>query len=112
MSWSLQKKNSAFFETFILFEGNFAAFVFYLSVYLLNKLSEYTSFYISKIITSYALLLVFKIAETCFKSFEKMKVISLYWFAAQQQTGTFRRQIFGLFYLEFTAEFNELTVNV
>ena len=43
-----------------------------------------------------------------------MKVISLYWFAAQQQqqTNSFRRQKFGLFYLEFSAEFNELALNV
>ena len=48
----------------------------------------------------------------CFKSFEKMKVISLYWFAAQHRTSTFSRQKFGLFYLQLSAEFNELTLNV
>ena len=47
-----------------------------------------------------------------FKIFEKMKVISLYWFAAQQQTRTIRRQKIGLFYLKFNAEFNEATLNV
>ena len=48
----------------------------------------------------------------CFKILEKVKVISLYWFRAQQQTSTFRGQTFGLFYLKFSAEFNELTLNV
>ena len=32
-----------------------------------------------------------------FKNFEKMQVISLYWFAAQQKTSTLRRQKIGLF---------------
>ena len=48
----------------------------------------------------------------CFKIFEKIKVNLLYWFAAQQQTSTFKRQKFGLFYLKFSAEFNELTLNI
>ena len=47
-----------------------------------------------------------------FQIFEKVKVISLYWFAAQQETITFRRQKFGLFYLEFSTDFNEFAVNV
>ena len=34
----------------------------------------------------------------------------MYWFSAQQQTSTFKRQIFGLFYLQFSAEFNELSL--
>ena len=42
----------------------------------------------------------------CFKSFEKMKVI------AQHRTSTFSRQKFGLFCLQLSAEFNELTLNV
>ena len=41
-----------------------------------------------------------------------MNVISLYWFAAKQQTSTFRRQKFGLFYLEFSAEINKVILNV
>ena len=41
-----------------------------------------------------------------FKIFEKMQAISLYWFAAQQQTSTLRRQKIGLFYAKFNAEFN------
>ena len=41
-----------------------------------------------------------------------MKVIPLYWFAAQQQTSTFRRQKSGLFYQKFGVEINELSLNV
>ena len=41
-----------------------------------------------------------------------MKVISLYWFAAQQQTTTFKRQKFSLFYVEFSPKFNEPALNV
>ena len=41
-----------------------------------------------------------------------MRVILLYWSTAQKQTSTFRRQKFGLFYLEFSAEFNEVTLSV
>ena len=39
-----------------------------------------------------------------------MQAISLYWFAAHQQTSTLRQQKFGLFYVEFSAEFNELNL--
>ena len=46
----------------------------------------------------------------CFKIFEKIQPISRYWFAAQQQTSTCRRQKFALFYPEFTPEFNELSL--
>ena len=45
-----------------------------------------------------------------FKMFEKTQAIFLYWFAAQQQIGTLRRQKFGLFYVEFSAEVNELSL--
>ena len=31
---------------------------------------------------------------------------------AQQQTNTFRWQKFGLFYLNFSTEFNEVTLNI
>ena len=41
-----------------------------------------------------------------------MQEISLYWFVAQQQTSTFRRQNFSLFYLKFSADFNELSLKV
>ena len=34
----------------------------------------------------------------------------MYWFAAEQQTSTFKWQKFGLFYLKFSAEFNELSL--
>ena len=44
-----------------------------------------------------------------FKIFERTQAISLYWFAVQQ-TSTFRRQTFGLFFLKFSAEFNELSL--
>ena len=33
-----------------------------------------------------------------------MKVILLYWFATQQQTSTFRREKFDLFYSKFSAK--------
>ena len=48
----------------------------------------------------------------CFKSFENLKVVSLYWFAAQQQTSTLTRQKFGLFYRKLNVKFNELILNV
>ena len=46
-----------------------------------------------------------------FRIFEKMQVISLYWFAAQQQTITFRRQNTWHFCLQFRADFNERSPN-
>ena len=47
----------------------------------------------------------------CFLKFlEKMQAISLYWFAAQHQTSTFTLQKFGLFYVKFSAEPNELSL--
>ena len=51
------------------------------------------------------------LSALCFKDFEKMRAISLYWVAAQEQTGTFRQQKFGLFYLKFSVVFNELSLN-
>ena len=47
-----------------------------------------------------------------FKFFEIMKVTLLHWFAAQQQTSTFRRQKVDSFYPKFSAKLNDLTVNV
>ena len=38
-----------------------------------------------------------------------MRVISLYWFAAQQQTSACRRQASGSFYSKFSVEWSELT---
>ena len=46
------------------------------------------------------------------KIFEKMQVVSLYWFAAQQQTSTSRRQKFDLFDLKFSTEFSELSLKL
>ena len=45
-----------------------------------------------------------------FKIFEKMQAILLYWFAAQQQTSTLRRQKIGFFYMKFSAAFNRLSL--
>ena len=42
--------------------------------------------------------------------FEKTQVVSLYWFAAQHQTSTSRRQKFDLLDLKFSTEFNELSL--
>ena len=65
MSWSWRKKKVYIFPTFILTQGNFVAFLYFISVHrVLNKFSECIDFYISKTITSYNLLLVFKIVKT------------------------------------------------
>ena len=48
-------------------------------------------------------------ARTVLQNFEKIQAILLYWFAAQQQTSTLRRQKIGLLYVKFHAEFNELS---
>ena len=39
-----------------------------------------------------------------------MQAISLYLFAAQQQTSTLRRQKIGLFDVKYSADFNELSL--
>ena len=39
-----------------------------------------------------------------------MQAISLYWFEAQQQASTFRRQKFGLLYLKFSAKFKDFSL--
>ena len=39
-----------------------------------------------------------------------MQTISLYWFLAQQQTSTLRRQKIDLFYVKLNAEFNEVSL--
>ena len=49
-------------------------------------------------------------ARFFFKFSEKMQATSLYWFATQQQTNTLRWQLFGMFYVKFSAEFNELSL--
>ena len=43
------------------------------------------------------------------KTQKKMPVISLYWFAAQQETSTLRRQKSRSIYWKFIVEFSELT---
>ena len=48
--------------------------------------------------------------RTAFKIFEEINVISLCWFAAQQQISTFTRQKCDLFYPKFSAKFNELSL--
>ena len=45
-----------------------------------------------------------------FKIFEKTQVILRFWFAAQQQISTSRRQKFDLFYPKFSEEFNDLSL--
>ena len=42
-----------------------------------------------------------------FKIFEKMPVISLYWFAAQQKNSSLRRQKYSFFPSKFSVESNE-----
>ena len=39
-----------------------------------------------------------------------MQAISLYWFAAQQQTSTLTRQKPGFFYAKLSAEFNQVSL--
>ena len=63
MSWSSQKKNGGIFCTVYFVQRSFLIFVFYLDYIVLNTLSEYAKFYISKNIASYTFLLVFKIIE-------------------------------------------------
>ena len=46
-------------------------------------------------------------AHTVFFNFEKMQVISLYWFAANSST-TLRRRNFGWFYVKLSVESNDL----
>ena len=78
MSWSSQKKKRAFFVPFILSEGIFFQRLCFISMYnVLNTLSEYIYFYISKNITSYTFLLVFKIVESlqCILKVNSKKVI-------------------------------------
>ena len=41
-----------------------------------------------------------------------MKVISLHWFATEQQTSIFRQQKFRLVYPKYSADFNELSINI
>ena len=58
MSWSSRKKKEGIFSTVYFVRRKF------FNIYVLNTLSEYTYFYISKHITSYTFLLDFKIVES------------------------------------------------
>ena len=60
MSWSSRKKKRAFFVPFISSKGKT---IWVLSQCVLNKLSEYTYFYISKNITSYTCCLFLKLTK-------------------------------------------------
>ena len=62
MSWSLQKKKRAFLYRFFCPKNVFQHFCFISSV--LNALSEYTYFYISKNITSFTFLCIFKVVKS------------------------------------------------
>ena len=65
MSWSLQKKEEDIFCTFYFVGTNFFQHLYFISMYsVLNTLSEYTYFYISKKITLCTFLLIFKIVES------------------------------------------------
>ena len=46
--------------------------------------------------------------RTIFKLILKTQLISVYWFAGQQQTSTRRTQKIDLYYQRFIPEFNEL----
>ena len=49
-------------------------------------------------------------ASTVLNIFETMLAISLYWFAAQQQTSTLTTQKCGFFYAKFSAELNKISL--
>ena len=63
MSWSLQKKKDNIFLTFILSVTDFFNICVLSQFIVLNVLSEYTYFYISKTLLHKLLLLVFKIVK-------------------------------------------------
>ena len=64
MSWSLRKKKEGIFCTVYFDRRNFFLHLCFISILsVLNTLSEYKYFYISKSISSYTFLLVFKIDE-------------------------------------------------
>ena len=65
MIWSLQKKKKGIFCTIYFVQKNFFDIFCFISMYVvLNTLSEYTYFYISKSVTLYTLLPIFKIVES------------------------------------------------
>ena len=63
MSWSSGKKKEGFFVSFLLSKGNFFKICFISMYSVLNTLSEYTHFYISKNITSYICCLFLKLTK-------------------------------------------------
>ena len=64
LAGACKRKKRAFFVPLILSEVDLFKHLCIISMYgVLNTLSEYTYFYVSKNITSYKFLLVFKIAE-------------------------------------------------
>ena len=63
MSWSSWKKKEDIFCTFFLFKGNFSNICFIWMHSVLNTLSEYTYFYMSKNITSYTFCLSLKLSK-------------------------------------------------
>ena len=65
MSWSLRRKKERIFCTVYSVRRKFFQDICFISMYtVLNTLSKHTYFYISKNITSYTFLLVFKIVES------------------------------------------------
>ena len=67
-----------FFATLILSDEFFLTFVFFFNV--LNKLSEYIYFYISKNITLYTFLLLFKIVKSFSVSLSEVSFVFLFIF--------------------------------
>ena len=65
MSWSSQKKKEGIFWTAYFLRSNFLKYFCFISMYcVLNTISEYTYFFISKSITSYTFLFAFKIFKS------------------------------------------------
>ena len=64
MSWSSRKKKEGIFVSFILSEGNFLTFVFYLNVCIEYTFTRYILLYIKKTLLHTLVLLVFKIVES------------------------------------------------
>ena len=85
MSWSSRKKIRAVFVLFILRKGFFLKLCFIAMYSVLNTLSEYTYFYISKNITSCTLLLLFKIVKS-FECVLKLKYSQMVWIQNATQT--------------------------
>ena len=76
-----KRKKRAFFVTFISFEGNFFN-ICVLSQYIVYWIHLYISFHISKNITSYTFLLVFKIVKRL-KCILKKWIFTNFWWPSQ-----------------------------